>query len=678
MYCVLRVIRLPNRMICGLGELKFSGPAFFLRLRIWRTADVALTALIASLTIVAPVFGQGWERLGPPGGMVTSLAAAADGTVYLGTPDGHIFASTDRGERWELRGRAGGRLDDVVQRIAPDSRDAKRLLAAVWFRNAPGGGVFESRDGAKTWRLAGLGEEAVRALEQSASEPSVWVAGTRSGVFRSGDDTKTWQRIMRADDAELQNVDSLAIDPRDARTLYVGTYHLPWKTTDGGETWSSISRGMIDDSDIMSLRIDAKDPRGIFSSACSGIYRSEDGGASWTKLQGIPYSSRRTQQIVQDPAESRTLYAATTEGLWMTPDYGETWKRITARDTDVNGVVVLGLGKEKTVLAGTSAQGILRSVDGGDSFAVSNAGFSHRVIAALAVSAQDRRQLLARVEGYGDKLLVSDDAGRNWREVGGKSPPKPVAQIFSSAQGWWASFAGGGLGRFDSNARVWRPALFRETIAAPKKRTGTGRRTAVRTVVPDVNALVENGGKLLLATDTGLWEPVGGGMEFHRVAAKGLPQAVSYLSVTTAGGLLAIADGELWSQQASGEWKHVANAPRNAARLLWFEENSSQPKSWLVGTQSGVFVGRAGEEWVLVANGLPATASVAPAFVGSKCLMAMGNGGLYESTDGMKTWVRLDGDGERGRVGQAISSAWGFVVGSEQEGILLRAETASQ
>jgi len=280
---------------------------------------------MCALAFSRPAFCQHWQRLGPPGGMVISLAAAFDGTVYLGTPDGHVFASRDRGGHWELRGRAGDRLDAVVQRIVVDSRNPNRMLAAVWFRDSRAGGVFESADGAKTWKLAGLGSEAVRALEQSASDAAVWMAGTRSGVFRSTDDAKSWQRITPVEDPELQNIDSLAIDPRDPQTVYVGTYHLPWKTTDGGKNWHSISAGMIDDSDVMSLRIDAQNPQRIFSSACSGIYRSEDGGALWTKLAGIPYSSRRTQQIVQDPGDAQALYAATTEGLWMTSDSGETW-----------------------------------------------------------------------------------------------------------------------------------------------------------------------------------------------------------------------------------------------------------------------------------------------------------------------------------------------------------------
>jgi len=674
---MLRVIRSFSELICGLGELVFSGPAFFLRFRIRGTANVALTVLMTSLTVVAPVFGQRWERLGPPGGMATSLAAASDGTAYLGTPDGHIFASTDSGEHWELRGRAGGRLDVVVQRIVPDSRSARRLLAAVWFRNSPAGGVFESIDGAKTWKLAGLGDEAVRALEQSASDPNVWIAGTRSGVFCSADDGKTWQRITRADDPELQNIDSLAIDPRDAHAVYVGTYHLPWKTTDGGKTWNSISEGMIDDSDIMSLLIDANDPRRIFSSACSGIYRSENGGAAWTKLQGIPYSSRRTQQIVQDPTDSQTLYAATTEGLWMTSDYGETWKRITSRDTDVNGVVVLPEGKEKTILAGTSGQGILRSVDGGKSFAASNEGFSHRVIAALAVNAQDPRKLLTRVEGYGSKLLVSDDAGRSWSELGGKAPQESVDQIFSSPEGWWAASNGGGLARFDSNTRVWRTVLFREAIPFQKTRAA-GRRSSVRTVVPRVNALVQTGGKLLVATDKGLWELDAGRMEFRRVAAKALPSTVSYLSATEAGVLLAIAEGQLWWQEFGSEWRPFTTLPSNATGLLWFEEDRLQPKQWLLGTQGGVFVRKTGEEWRLVGNGLPAIASAAPAFAGSRCVVAMSNGGLYESSDGLKSWVRVDTDSERGRVSEVFSSVRGFVVGSEQEGLLLRPEAANR
>jgi photosystem II stability/assembly factor-like uncharacterized protein len=646
--CILRVIR--NQSIRGLGELTLSGPVF------------VLAVLFGS----GPAGAQRWERLGPPGGMVISLAAAADGMVYLGTPDGHIFASSDRGEHWALRGRAGGRLDGVVQRIVPDARDAKRLLAALWFREVAKGGVFESIDAGESWRLIGLGEEAVRALEQSASDPKVWVAGTRTGVFRSADDGRNWHRITQADDAELQNVDSLAIDPHDAHTIYVGTYHLPWKTTDGGKTWNSIGAGMIDDSDIMSLRIDAANPRRIFSSACSGIYRSEDGGATWTKLQGVPYSSRRTQQIVQDPTDDRTLYAATTEGLWTTSDSGETLQRISARDTDVSAVVVLPGPKGERVLAGTRAQGILRSDDGGNTFADSNEGFPHRVIAAAAV---DRESILLRADGYGNRLLQSDDGGQTWRGLGGSAPPKTVEQIYSMPSGWWVSFGEGGLARWNAAKQVWRPLAFREE--PPRSKTQEPRRRFVgRVVEPSVRSLIAARGRTFAGTENGLWQLASGATEFRRVATRILPASVTYLSSTSTGMLLAIAGGALWQDDGGTEWRQI-ETPASGSRLLWAREGQvAGHEVLLLGTQHGVFVGNSGQ-WRLLSNGLPAIGAAVPAFSGTRCLLAMSNGGLYESVDGLNSWGRVDSENERGGASGIFAiGAKGFVLVSKQEGIL--------
>jgi photosystem II stability/assembly factor-like uncharacterized protein len=658
--CMLRVIRSLRQCFSGPGEYKLSGPAFFL----------AVFVLVLGPGLAR---AQRWERLGPPGGMVISLAEASDGAVYLGAPDGHVFASNDRGEHWELRGRAGDGLDGVVQRIVPDARNRSRVLAAVWFRDSRNGGVFESADGARSWKLVGLKDEAVRALEQSTSDPRAWVAGTRSGVFRSVDDARSWQRITRVDDPELQNVDSLAVDPRDAQTIYVGTYHLPWKTTDGGKTWNLISAGMIDDSDVMSLRIDARDPRRIFSSACSGIYRSEDGGASWTKLQGIPYSSRRTQQIVQDPEEPRTLYAATTEGLWMTADYGETWKRITSRDTDAAGVVLLAGKGGQRILAGMTAQGILRSDDRGNSFVSSNNGFSHRVITAAGADRADRGRLLVRAEGHGGKLIESSDGGRSWAESEGAAPPKSVERIFPSSTGWWVAYAGGGLARFDGKLRTWRALGFREIVPLRRGKQSSRRLPVSRIVNPQVRSVLEEGDRTIAATDNGLWELAQGGKEFRRANAKNLPVSVSYLAAG-AGSLLAIAGGELWRRDSKSDWKHLA-APQGGDGLLWTKQSPFAQDQVVVGTERGVYVGEADGRWRLVSSGLPAIASGPPAFSGTSCLMGMTNGGLYLSSDGMKTWKRIDSDAERSRVGAIFSLGDGrFLVSSVQEGILLRFE----
>ena len=638
------------------------GPVF-----LFATAWVALGMVLWSLAFAAPALCQQWERLGPPGGMVTSLAAASDGTVYLGTPDGHVFASDDRGGHWELRGRAGDRLDGVAQRMVVDARNPDRILAAVWFRGTSGGGLFESVDGAKKWKPAGLGSEAARTLEQSSADRDVWIAGTRSGAFRSTDNAKSWQRITPADDPELQNIDSLAIDPRDAQTIYVGTYHLPWKTIDGGKSWHAISRGMIDDSDVMSLRIDARNPQRIFSSACSGIYRSEDGGASWTKLQGIPYSSRRTQQIVQDPVDGQALYAATTEGLWVTSDYGETWRRVTTRDTDANAAVVLPFDRGKVLLAGTSKQGILRSDDGGASFVESNNGFAHRVVTSAAM-AIDGRDVLIQTEGS-PAPMHSRDGGKTWTQFAAPGLRGPVQRIFFASTTWWTAFFDGGLAKFDRSLQRWQEVPFREVKAQPRSGRPTGKRGVTPLLKPRVNFLAESAGQLVASSGGALWVFDTRKSEFRKAAAKSLPFPVTYLSSAGEGSLLAVAAGALWSSENSGGWKRV-EAPAATTGPLWVHRPSGFNGQMLLGSRDGVFAGQE-YAWGLLSRGLPSIASLAAACAEPHCLIAMSNGGLYESEDGLETWRRVDSDGERGKVNEILVQGMGtFLVASEQEGML--------
>jgi photosystem II stability/assembly factor-like uncharacterized protein len=619
---------------------------------------------------------QTWRRLGPPGGMVLSLAAGPDATVYLGTPDGHVFASSDRGEHWQLRGRAGPRSDAVVQRLAPDHARGERVLAAVWFQASQGGGLFESLDGGRVWKLLGLSGEAVRAVEQSGSDPRVWVAGTLTGVFLSLDDARSWQRITPEGDPELRNVDSLAIDPEDPRILYVGTYHLPWKTSDAGGTWRPIGSGMIDDSDVMSLRIDFQDRNRLFSSACSGIYRSDDAGASWTKLAGIPYSSRRTQQIVQDPANPRVLYAATTEGLWTTADHGETWRRAAPGEAGANAVVALPTERGTRLLLGSDA-GVLRSDDRGASFAPSNEGFAHGVIAAFAADPRDSRHLLLRM-GDSGRLRETRDGGGSWSDLHGPAGTKSVAGLFASSSGWWVSFREGGLARYDAPKRSWRAAVFREPALARgasrgRSRARTGR--GAKAKPPHVSFLIERSGETLAASDDGLWRMAAGDPVFRRLDAGRLPKSVSYLSASPAG-LLAIADDQLWSRSETGSSSRLP-APPAAGPLHWVEERLLEGRSLrLLGTQNGVFRSDGAGAWRRVSDGLPAIDSSPPAFSGSACVIAMSNGGMYRSASGFTDWERIESPGQGSIASVASLEEQALIVAFRSEG-LFRTEALS-
>ncbi len=366
---------------------------------------------------------QPWQPLGPDGGSVRSLSIDPRNPdrIFLGTSAGSLFLSTDNGTTWSRLARLGGPSEMVLDHIVIDPVVSRNIYVAAWNAQAPDsdGDLFRSRDGGKTWDIvADLHGKSLRALAMSDSAPQTLVAGALDGVFRSRDGGANWQRISPEKHAELRQVESVAIDPVNPDVIYVGTWHLPWKTEDGGKTWHSIKQGVIDDSDVFSIVIDSASPSNVYISACSGIYRSDSAGDLFRKLQGIPYSARRTRSLRMDPADHNVVYAGTTEGLWKTTDAGATWQRMTGANVIVNEVIIDPRRPARLLLA-TDRGGVLASDDGGVTFTASNRGFTHRQVAALLVNRTDSSLMFAGV--LNDKefggAFVSYDQGQTWQQI---------------------------------------------------------------------------------------------------------------------------------------------------------------------------------------------------------------------------------------------------------------------
>jgi photosystem II stability/assembly factor-like uncharacterized protein len=372
--------------------------------------------------------------------------------------------------------------------------------------------VYRSADGGRTWSTWGLEGQAVRALAIAASAPNILIAGTLDGVYRSLAASPSWQRISPEHDRELRNLDSLAIDPRDPQIIYAGTFHLPWKTEDGGRTWRPIHEGMIDDSDVMSLLIDAGDSRRIYAGACSGIYRSEDSAAGWKKIQGIPYMARRTYAIVRDPADPDSVYAGTSEGLWKTADGGKNWRRVTPESWVINSVLITG-GEPARILIGTEERGVLASVDGGERFEEANAGFTHRQILAMGADEARPGRILAVLAHAPETAMETLDEGRTWSGMSAGLPPgSRVLRVYAAPDGaWWLSLSRGGLLRFDGARKAWKPAGTVTTA-----RSGTSRRASRRTpaqtpLLAVVTNMVFREAEWYAATSQGLFLSADGG-----------------------------------------------------------------------------------------------------------------------------------------------------------------------
>src|SRR5262249_11179638 len=154
-----------------------------------------------------------------------------------------LFRSIDGGQIWRrLRPGIKATGFDVTTILFDHTRAGTLYVGVKQIKDAKdegtGGGLFISEDGGENWReVAALRGPSVRSVVQAVKDAHVFVAVARDGIYRSLDHCANWQRITPENDRELTGFHSAAIDPRDVDTIYVGTWHLPWRTTDGGQTW---------------------------------------------------------------------------------------------------------------------------------------------------------------------------------------------------------------------------------------------------------------------------------------------------------------------------------------------------------------------------------------------------------------------------------------------------------
>lgn len=283
---------------------------------------------------------------------------------FMGVNNGGVWKTDDYGRTWNpiFDDAPTGSVGDIA--VALSNPDIIYVGSGEGLHRPDlgvGDGIFKSIDGGKTWKHVGLKDvqQVGRLIIHPTNPDIVIVAGLghpyganeQRGVFKTIDGGKTWNKVLYIN--ENTGAIQVEFDPNNPDILFADMWEHqegPWenakfsgpnsglfKSTDGGENWRKITKGLPgadqglgrigvgiapSNSNLMFATVDARQN--------GGIYKSTDAGESWS----LVHENRRLwgrggdfAEIKIHPKNPDRIYVANVAS-YTSADGGKTWSSL--------------------------------------------------------------------------------------------------------------------------------------------------------------------------------------------------------------------------------------------------------------------------------------------------------------------------------------------------------------
>ncbi|NHM02781.1 T9SS type A sorting domain-containing protein [Flavobacterium difficile] len=410
---------------------------------VWQAKNNAKNTKNNAIQALPP---SNWQPVGPfthtntgswSSGQGRTSAVAIDpldaNVIYVGAPAGGIWKSTNGGATWvpladdlPQIGVSGIAIDhptpsNLTVYIATGDKDASDTYSV---------GVLKSVNGGP-WISAGLSFTGTGTLAGDLiihpTNKQILLCATSAGLFRTTNGGTTWTVEQTGDFSQ----GSVRFKPNDPTVVYATTNNRFYKSTNTGDTFTSITSGLsaVTSTGRMILDVTPANNNYVYvlsvgvspNYALNGIYRSIDSGVTFTKTSGTTNILESTQAwydlalAVSDT--NKNLLFTGCLNVWSSSNGGAAVTKInnwsspfspTYTHADIHGLQYIN-GK----LFCLSDGGIYKSEDNGTSFTDLTAGLQIGQFYRLSVSKTTASKMVGGLQDNGG-YAFSDAAWKNY------------------------------------------------------------------------------------------------------------------------------------------------------------------------------------------------------------------------------------------------------------------------